>query len=99
MKVHYWECLTHKCGSSKFNTLGRHAWSVCDIKKSYGKLEKNTWNDKQFGGLNGDLSRKFYKDWDKLCLILEQKEQLKLNWVRQFELHEANVDASTRRRY
>ena len=68
MIVSYWECLTHECGSTNFNNLSRHYWSVCDIRKRTRsqKVNGRTWHNNKIGGLNGDVSRKFYKDWDKL---------------------------------
>jgi len=91
MKVAYWECLTHECGSTKFNNLARHSWDACSIQKKVGQLQKNTWHNATIGGLNGDVSRKFYKDWDKLCLEGQQRGQKKIIWARQLELHEENA--------
>lgn len=96
--IPYWECLTHGCGSTKFNNLSRHAWGACTIVKKVGKLQKNTWHDSSIGGLNGDVSRKFYRDWDRYCLEKQQRTQKKENWVKQYEAHEENVDLLTQQR-
>ena len=93
----YWECLTHGCGSTNFNNLTRHEWEECDIRKKNGQPEINTWHDEEKGGLNGDVSRKFYKDWDKLCVEKQQKNQVKNNWFRQYEANEDNIDKKRRR--
>ena len=91
MKVSYWECLTHECGSTKFNNLQRHYWEVCDIEKKIGTPQSNTWHNENIGGLNGDVSRKFYKAWDSFCLDKQQMTQRKDNWVRQLSAHQENA--------
>lgn len=57
-----WRCLTHNCGSYNFNNLNRHETSTCDIisEQTVGVIKPKT-----FGGYNGDLSRKFLKDWNE----------------------------------
>jgi len=92
MKVAYWECKTHECGSTKFTNLSRHAWDGCDIVKKTGIPPTNTWHNEGLGGFNGDVSRKFYRDWDKYCLDKQQMKQKKDNWVKQYELHETNAE-------
>lgn len=92
MKVSYWECLTHECGSTRFNNLSRHQWEVCDVRKKSGKPPKNTWHNEEIGGKNGDVSRKFYKEWDRFCLDKQQMKQKKDIWVKQYELHEQNAE-------
>ena len=92
MKVAYWECLTHECGSTKFNNLTRHAWEACNISKKMGQCRTSTWHNKSIGGLNGDVSRKFYREWDKFCLDKQQMYQKKDNWVRQLSAHQENAE-------
>lgn len=87
----FWECLTHKCGSSKFNNLSRHEMPSCDIRKRTGIHIPSTWCDEKIGGLNGDVSRKFYKEWDKLCLDKQQKVQIKNNWTKQIDAYEKHL--------
>jgi len=94
----YWECKTHECGSTKFNNLSRHEWEACTIVKKNGEPPKNTWHNSTIGGLNGDVSRKFYKDWDKLCLERQQREQKKQNWIKQYGAHEMSVEKVEMRR-
>jgi len=90
--MRYWECLTHECGSTRFNNLTRHVWDVCVIRKREGKPDKRTWHNPEIGGLNGDVSRKFYKDWEELCLNKQQASQRRENWRHQLELHEKKVE-------
>lgn len=91
MTVSYWECDVHKCGSTNFNNLSRHAWDDCDIQKKEGKVISNTWHNTDIGGLNGDVSRKFYREWDRLCLKKQQMFQKKDSWKQQYEAHEMNA--------
>lgn len=90
--MNYWECLTHACGSTNFNNLSRHEWEDCDIRKRSGKLLQNTWHNDKIGGLNGDISRKFYPSWIGRCREIE-KSNLKIeNWKRQANILESNVN-------
>lgn len=86
--IPYWECKTHECGSTKFNNLSRHEWEACDIQKKSGNPPSNTWHNDRLGGLNGDISRKFYKDWDAHCLSAQQNIQKAKNWIVQYEANE-----------
>jgi len=93
MKFHYWKCITHECGSFKFNNLNRHSMPWCEIQDGYSLLnDHNTWHNEKIGGLNGDVSRKFYPDWDRYCLELNQQKQRALGWAKQVEANEENVD-------
>lgn len=94
--MNYWECLTHECGSTNFNNLMRHEWEVCDIVKKSGTPKSKTWHNAEKGGLNGDISRKFYRDWDKFCLMKQQKTQIKDTWIKQYEANEEHVDKRRR---
>lgn len=96
--IPYWECTYHKCGSSKFNNLARHEMPWCQIEKREGNLKQNTWHDPVLGGFNGDVSRKFYRDWDKYCLERQQQTQKKENWARQLSAHEDFIEDITERR-
>mgnify|MGYP006871746502 CR=1 FL=1 len=93
----YWECSVHQCGSTRFNNLSRHEMPWCDIVKRTGIPLQNTWHDEMKGGLNGDLSRKFYRDWDAFCLEKQQLIQKKNNWERQLKEHEEFIDVERER--
>lgn len=56
-----WVCNTHKCGSYNYNMLIRHETPWCEIvdQETVGIVKP-----KSFGGHNGDLSRKWLKDWN-----------------------------------
>lgn len=93
MKCKFWECKTHECGSFKFNNLSRHEMPWCELSVGYTHVNSHkTWHNPEIGGHNGDISRKFYKDWDKYCLELQQKKQRAETWKKQVELNEENVD-------
>ena len=65
----------------------------CEITKGYTRPNGNkTWHNPEIGGLNGDISRKFYKDWDKYCLEKQQKGLRKGLWQKQLEANDENVD-------
>ncbi len=89
--MNFWVCLTHECGSCNFNNLSRHEWEACDIRKKTGRPPSNTWHDPRKGGLNGDVSRKFYPDWERLCRERQRGAQKIENWKRQLALHEENI--------
>lgn len=92
-KFPFWSCSIHECGSFKFNNLSRHTMPWCLIEKGFTHVNSHkTWHNPEIGGLNGDISRKFYKDWDKYCLELQQKSMRKDTWKKQIELNEENVD-------
>lgn len=88
----YWECSTHKCGSCNFNNLSRHEMPWCHIEKKEGNPKNKTWHEEKHGGLNGDISRKFYKDWEFHCLEKQKQGQRKENWTRQVLAHEDFIE-------
>ena len=88
MKFSYWWCEKHQCGSFNFNNLSRHEMPFCDIRKDVRYLHK----PRTIGGHNGDVSRKYYKDWDEYCVVLQQKKLRTVTWKKQVEANEENVD-------
>ena len=98
MKYTYWSCKLHECGSFKFNHVMRPEMPWCEIVKGYTRPNGNkTWYNPEIGGLNGDISRKFFPDWDKFCLEKQQKLLRKDQWVRQVQANDANVDYHTQK--
>ena len=68
-KFNKWKCKIHNCSSYNFNSLGRHETPWCIIEKfvTVGVIKPKTT-----GGYNGDLSRKFLKDWTEYCKRKQQ---------------------------
>ena len=87
-KFSYWWCETHECGSFNFNSLSRHEMPFCDIHKDIRYLHK----PRTIGGHHGDVSRKYYKDWDKYCIMLQHKKLRSSMWKKQVDANEENVD-------
>lgn len=65
----------------------------CDIVKSIRILSK----PRTLGGFNGDVSRKYYPDWDKYCVELQHKKQRTQIWERQVKANDENVDFNRKR--
>ena len=74
-----WRCNVHKCGSYNFNMLIRHETPWCEISTEHtvGVVKPKT-----FGGYNGDLSRKFLKDWNDFYLQAARRVALVKHWNR-----------------
>lgn len=68
-RVLFWECKFHKCGSCNFNNLVKHETPWCEIvtKSATKPFKPRTW-----GGFNGDVSRKYLKDWLDYCRRQDQ---------------------------
>jgi len=92
-KYAYWWCELHQCGSFSFNNLSRHEMPFCDIQKDYRYLHKPS----TIGGYKGDVSRKYYKDWDEYCVMLQHKKLRPSMWKKQIEANEENVDYNKKR--
>lgn len=72
-----WTCVTHSCGSYNPSNLGRHEIPSCEIvyTETVGVVKPKTW-----GGFNGDVSRKFLKEWNDYNREKQIQENAMANW-------------------
>ncbi len=68
-------CTVHKCSSYNPNLMARHEMPWCDIVaiETVGITKPKTKYDESLGGLNGNISRHYYKDWTTYC---QQKDKM-----------------------
>mgnify|MGYP001365287061 CR=1 FL=1 len=68
-----WICKTHDCGSYNFGNLVRHEMPWCEIVYESSVMLKKP---KTFGGMNGDVGRHHFKDWQSFCVEKERRDHL-----------------------
>ena len=90
-----WTCTTHKCGSYNYNMLLRHETPWCKIgeQSTIGIVKPKT-----YGGYNGDLSRKFLKDWNDFFTQAARRVALVKQWNRYSRTKRSKKHANRSRR-
>jgi len=73
-----WRCTVHNCGSYSFDNLASHEIDSCNIirEETVGVLKPKTW-----GGMNGNVSRHYVKEWIADCRDKQMEENKILQWI------------------
>ena len=68
-----WICKRHDCGSYNFNALVRHEMDWCNIVYESSSTIKTP---KTFGGMNGNVGRHYFRDWQEYCKDKERSSHV-----------------------
>jgi hypothetical protein len=88
-----WRCVVHNVQSYNFNLLSKHEFENCDIHKD---ITVGIIKPKTSGGVNGDISRAMFPDWNELCKFKENQKKLANKWNKFIE--ERRIEISKHRK-
>lgn len=68
-------CNVHRCSTYNMNMMGSHEMPWCDIVsvETVGIQYPKTKYDPALGGMNGNIGRHYYRDWEIYC---QQKDKM-----------------------